>query len=159
METKMLGCTEVAKIVREQLAKSYPGVKFSVKSKKYSGGSSIDVEYTDGPALKDVEKLIGHYEGARMNAMEDLKEYRNTTHNGEQVQCCNDFLFIHRSYSDAVKEAEVNWYLGYYGDYTDVKFVPAHNDGRFQYEGQIVTGHVFSDRRLSEKMSATTYGA
>ena len=55
MQTRYISTTETAKIIRQELAKAFPGIKFSVKSKSYSGGSSIDVGWTDGPTPKMVE--------------------------------------------------------------------------------------------------------
>ena len=46
-KNKDLSTTEIAKIVRDELKKKYPtkdGYKFSVRSKYFSGGSSIDVD-------------------------------------------------------------------------------------------------------------------
>jgi len=40
---------DTAKRVRKALKHYFPAVKFSVHSKVYSGGSSIDVRWTDGP--------------------------------------------------------------------------------------------------------------
>jgi hypothetical protein len=43
-ETSHLSITEVAKLIRVELKNAYPKVKLSVKTSKYSGGCSLDVE-------------------------------------------------------------------------------------------------------------------
>lgn len=45
---------ETAKLIRKQLARRFPGIKFAVRSKTYSGGSGITVQWTDGPLTKQV---------------------------------------------------------------------------------------------------------
>ncbi len=70
-----LTCAETAKLVRAALKKAFPGVTFSVRSKTYSGGASIDVGWTDGPEPADVEKVTGIYTGARFDGSIDLKTH------------------------------------------------------------------------------------
>lgn len=43
--TDYIGLADTAKLMRKALAKNFPGVKFYVRSKSYSGGSSINVYY------------------------------------------------------------------------------------------------------------------
>lgn len=70
-----LSCAETAKLVRGELKRSFPGVKFSVRSKTYSGGASIDVSWTDGPTDDEVKAKIGIYAGADFDGMIDLKTH------------------------------------------------------------------------------------
>lgn len=67
-----LSVTETAKLVRAALKKSFPSVIFSVRSKSYSGGASIDVGWTDGPTGKEVNAVIKQYEGGGFDGMQDL---------------------------------------------------------------------------------------
>jgi hypothetical protein len=70
---RSLSVAETAKLVRTDLKREFPGVKFSVRSSSYSGGASIDVRWTDGPTGKDVDRVLKPYEGARFDGMTDLK--------------------------------------------------------------------------------------
>jgi len=72
-----LTCAETAKLLRKALKKSFPGVKFSVRSDTYAGGSSIRIEYLDGPAKSEVEKIANVFEGAGFDGMIDLKYYKS----------------------------------------------------------------------------------
>ncbi len=45
MMKNYLSCAETAKMIRQVLKESFPGVKFSVKSSTYSMGASITVRY------------------------------------------------------------------------------------------------------------------
>ena len=75
MDTK-----EVAKLVRKELKTHFPMQKFSVRIERYSMGSSINVTWIDGPMVKDVEAIAGHFHGS--------KPYSN------------DFIFFNRNYSE-----------------------------------------------------------
>lgn len=97
--------TEVAKLVRKDLRATFgKGVKFSVRTDKYAGGSSIRVSWTDGPTENEVESLIGHYKGATFDGMTDMKDYHDTLVVGENgpevVSYGNDFIFTSRTLSD-----------------------------------------------------------
>ena len=63
---------DTAKHMRKALRAAFPGVKFSVRSRSYSGGSSIDVFWTDGPSGEAVEQVTGQYQGGRFDGMIDL---------------------------------------------------------------------------------------
>ena len=99
---------EVAKLAKTELRRKFPGVKFSVRSKIYSGGSSITVEWDDGPGEKQVEDCIGHFHGAEFDGMQDLKIY-----NGQPY--ANDFIFCNRHISDTHYRAEGQRLIDLYG--------------------------------------------
>lgn len=103
--TKYLSVTDTAKLVRAALKAAFPGVKFSVRSDKYSGGASIDISWTDGPFDKDVDQVANRYQGSDFDGMQDLKTYRSGTLIGlpggevEEVKFGADFVFTHRTLS------------------------------------------------------------
>lgn len=102
--TKYLTVAETAKLVRKALKDAFPGHRFSVRSKSYSGGASIDVSWIDGPTTKAVEPVIKAFEGADFDGMQDLKTYRDpVTLNGESVSFGADFIFAHREMSLAAR--------------------------------------------------------
>lgn len=95
------GCTLAAANLRTQLKATFPGVKFRVTSSRYSGGSSVDVRWTDGPLAKDVEALADRYQLGSFDGMDD--SYHYTT--GEAALWCElfggaRFVFCERGYSD-----------------------------------------------------------
>lgn len=96
---------DVAKIVRKALKAAFPGVKFSVRTDKYAGGSSVDVDWQDGPTIKQVDALVQRFAGATFDGMIDLKEYvKDTLINGIQVSWGADYIMTHRDYSDGIRE-------------------------------------------------------
>lgn len=61
--------------IKRELKRAFPAVRFSVRSESFSGGDSIDVEWTDGPSREGVEKVICKYKEDRFNGMDDSYEY------------------------------------------------------------------------------------
>lgn len=72
-----VSCAETAKIIRKALKSAFPGIKFSVRSQTYSGGASIDVNWTDGPSQKTVDRVVKLYQAAGFDGMEDYKYSRD----------------------------------------------------------------------------------
>lgn len=59
---------KVAQNLRTELKRKYPGVKFSVTSSSFSGGTSITVRYEDGPAYDDVSDIVDRYQDSHADA-------------------------------------------------------------------------------------------
>ena len=64
-----------AKNIRIELGRAFPGVKFSVKSRRFSGGDAIDVSWVDGPVSKQVDAIIDRYAAGSFNGMDDSYSY------------------------------------------------------------------------------------
>jgi hypothetical protein len=98
---RYIDAAEVAKLVRSELKSAYPNTKFSVKTSRYSGGSSIRVHWIDGPTTKEVEKIVGYMHGASFDGMIDLQSYHDTTDpkTGEIIHYGNNYIFCERDYS------------------------------------------------------------
>lgn len=60
--------------IRIELKRAFPGVKFSVKS-EHRGSSSINIHWTDGPTVEQVEKITAKYQEGNFNGMEDIYEH------------------------------------------------------------------------------------
>jgi hypothetical protein len=52
---------QAAKLIRQDLKKAFPGVKFSVSSCGYSMGSSVTIDYENGPQSSEVNSLVKKY--------------------------------------------------------------------------------------------------
>lgn len=106
MTSKTIPLTETARLLRETLKIEFPGVKFSVRSKSYSGGASIRCEWVDGPTSASVKAVASFYEGASFDGMIDLKSYTyHTNEGGETVHYGADYVFTDRDYSDRLTDA------------------------------------------------------
>lgn len=102
--------TETAKLIRKTLTKNFPGTKFSVKQDY----NSIYVRWTDGPASTVVNRVVKFFEGASFDSMYDLKSYRYTQWNGEEVQFGCDYVFCERTYTlpfveEILKQYQQRW--------------------------------------------------
>ena len=95
--TVYIDTVDVAKIARKSLKQRWPHTKFSVRSSRYAGGSSIDVSWLDGPTTKAVEAAVGHLEGSDFDGTTDLKSRTGAPYG-------NDYIFCQRDYSDATME-------------------------------------------------------
>ncbi len=95
-----LSCAETAQLVRQALKTAFPGHKFSVRAKTYSGGASVDIAWTDGPTAKQVDAICKRFEGATFDGMIDLKSYREPVRiDGQLVSFGADYVMTQRELS------------------------------------------------------------
>jgi hypothetical protein len=80
-----------AKLIRADLKKAFPNIKFRVVSDSFSMGTSIDVYYVDGPKSREVEAVIKKYQYGEFNGYTDGYEYSNSRDDIPQVKfvCAN----------------------------------------------------------------------
>src|ERR1700733_14744158 len=93
--------TDTAKLIRKALKEAFPGVKFSVKSDSYAGGSSIRVKWTDGPSAAMVESVACTFKGSYFDGMTDCKGNVYALMDGKLTSFGPDFVFCNREDSDA----------------------------------------------------------
>ncbi len=98
---------DVAKIVRKVLKEAFPEVKFSVRSERYSMGSSIDVRWTDGPLAATVEAFVKRFQSTSFDGMTDSSICIRHTMAGAPIKFGTGYLFCHREVSDAKRDALV----------------------------------------------------
>jgi len=90
---------QTAKKIRQVLKFWFPGFKFSVTSKSYSGGSSVSVSWTDGAAFELVNNLVNGMNSATFDGMIDLKETKYYSWNGETFRGA-DWIHVQREISE-----------------------------------------------------------
>jgi len=76
---------QVAKIIRDILKKSYPGIKFSVTSKSFAGGDSVRIDWEDGPTYSTIQAIGDQYQMGHFDGMTDCYEYKHDR-TGPQVK-------------------------------------------------------------------------
>lgn len=64
---------ETAVFVRKALKSAFPGFKFSVRIDRYSGGSSIDIRWTDGPSTEEVDLVVKPFNCEHFDGMIDMR--------------------------------------------------------------------------------------
>jgi len=68
-----LDTADVSKILKMRLKYLYPDTKFSVRSEKYSMGSSISIHWQDGPIADVIHDLARGYQLKRFDGMIDME--------------------------------------------------------------------------------------
>lgn len=97
--TVYISQTETNRLIRKVLKESFPGVKFSVRTR----GGSTNINWTDGPNQKQVESLISVFEGSYFDGMIDYKGSRYAWLDGHEVSFMADFIFCHRGWSESLE--------------------------------------------------------
>ncbi len=97
---RYVSVADTAKLIRAELKAAFPAVKFSVRSKSYSGGASVTIYWTDGPTGKDVDAVAGKFAGASFDGMIDLKSHHESRYKGERLHFGADYVFTTRTISD-----------------------------------------------------------
>lgn len=92
---------DCAKAIRRDLKQAYPGTQFSVRSRTYSGGTSVDVEWLDGPERRDVSAVTCKYQYGCFNIEDDLYDISNSRDDLPQVR----FVQLRREESSIDEEA------------------------------------------------------
>lgn len=72
MQSQYISTVEQAKLIRVQLKKHFPGIKFQVKSHKYAGGSSINIHWNNGPTQPEVDAIVEPFSGGGFDGMIDM---------------------------------------------------------------------------------------
>ena len=105
---------EAAKQIRKILKNAFPEIKFSVSSSSFTGGTSIRVEYENGPISDKVRKLISHYQYGNFDSMHDIYEYSNTNKNIPQVK----YLHVNREITNNMYDQIFSFAKSYFCDLT-----------------------------------------
>lgn len=72
---ELSGAAATAAAIRDELRKVFPNVKFAVRSKKFAGGDSVDIDYTDGPVTELVEFYTDKYQNSHSDYTGDYWDY------------------------------------------------------------------------------------
>ena len=110
-----------AQNLRAQLKARWPGVKFSVRTSRYTGGSSLDVRWTDGPAVSLVDAIADRYQAGHFDGQTDCYDYSDSA----WTRAFGDakYVFTSRDYSDEA----IAWAKSQYGDEDHGRYRgPAH---------------------------------
>ncbi len=100
-----LSATELAKLIRAEVKQRWPATRFSVRSKSYSGGSSVHVSWKDGPTGGLVEAYLKKYEGVGFNGMDDSTYYCPVVIDGQQYRASSWVSVSRKSSRRAVERA------------------------------------------------------
>lgn len=148
-ERKYISCADTAKLLRAALKEAFPETKFSVRSKTYSGGASISVEYENGPSVTKADQVANQFAGADFDGMQDLKTYKEAMFNGERVHFGADFVFVNRNLSAETRERIARFLAEIYGvDFVSMNDYPEIGAGHHDWHSlvwQYSREHDFED--------------
>lgn len=130
-----ISCADTAKLVRQALKEAFPGHKFSVRSSSYSGGASIDIQWTDGPTDKQVESISNAFEGSYFDGMIDYKGSVYAKLDGKPVHFGANFIHTRREFSDALVQRAIDAIASKYAANFTAHNIPVptvadYNDGK-----------------------------
>ncbi len=63
------------KNIRQELKEKFPGIKFSVKSSTFAGGDDININWTDGATVEEIETITNKYQEGHFDGMNDCYDY------------------------------------------------------------------------------------
>ena len=106
-----------AKAIKAELKKSFPAVKFSVRSSNFAGGNSVDIEWVDGPTTEKVDGLTSKYQYGHFNGMEDYYEMSNTRDDIPQAK----YIMTRRNISPETKAKIEKHIADFWGVTTDAE--------------------------------------
>jgi hypothetical protein len=152
--TTYITTKDTAKMVRQALRNAFPGQKFSVRCGTGTGSAWMHVSWIDGPTTRQVDAIVGHYEGRRFNGMTDSYDDAGTAlvafegaEMPEVVRYCCDGINTSRSFSPAgylfaqelVRKSDASTF-----DVCSAEGQPIHRGGVLP-EAVAIEGHVFHD--------------
>lgn len=100
---------DTAKKIRKELKAEFKGIKFSVRTSKYTGGSSITITWENGPLTKAVQKIANKFQSTTFDGMIDMATSHGYEYNG-QIFNGADYIFTRRELSDDHKAKIVAQY-------------------------------------------------
>lgn len=147
-----LSCADTAKLLRQALKEAFEGVKFSVKSKNYSGGASITVGWTDGPNSSQVKAVTDCFEGAYFDGGIDYQGSRYHKLDGADVHFGANFIFETRQYSDEMVARAIAAIVNQYGG-CEMKSVEDYRRGRCWASLWPQSGGCDLERALNQRLA------
>lgn len=107
---------QAGKSIKKELEAKFPGVRFSVRSKRFSGGNDVRVSWENGPTTKEVEQVSNKYQEGNFNGMIDLYEY---DYNRPKTNGSAKYVFAERSINNEGYKAMMQSYC----QLNDIPFV------------------------------------
>lgn len=147
---------DVAKIMRAELKKAFPGFKFSVKTSSYSMGSHVEISYTDGPSPAAVEEVVGKFHSKTFDGSDDSTHYHKSIWEGKKVSFGGSAPNVSRrlsaNYEETMKTIKetLNDARKYFTDYDcerDAWYVLHTTDFRFETYARATQRFIMEGRR------------
>lgn len=118
---------EAAKMIRKELKQAFPSTKFSVKSKTYAGGSSVDVSWENGPTQASVRLIVIKYQYGHFNPMTDCFEFTNSGDDIPQVM----YVQTYRVISECIQQEMLEWLKSNNSGFHDLPSIDHHSENLY----------------------------
>lgn len=73
MEARYIDAADTAKLIRKHLRRTFPGIKFSVRTDRYAGGAAVRISWEDGPTDAQVRVATRAYAGKGFDGSIDME--------------------------------------------------------------------------------------
>jgi len=90
---------EVAKLLRKELKEKFPGIKFNIRSRSFSGGNDVRIDYINGVPADEIRKIVNKYEAGSFDGMTDMYNY-----DYDKTGPTAKYIMVNRNISDDVWE-------------------------------------------------------
>lgn len=90
---------EVAKLIRKELKEKFPEIKFNVRSRSFSGGDDVNIDYTNGVPADEIRKITNKYQAGSFDGMTDMYNY-----DYDKTGPTSKYIFVNRHISEDVWE-------------------------------------------------------
>jgi len=90
--------------IKKELTTAFPGIRFSVRSKSFSGGDSVDVAWKLGPTGAEVDAIINKYQDGDFDGMDDSYNYRKEGKDFRALNGSAKYVHGQRSLPDGLFE-------------------------------------------------------
>lgn len=87
---------ETSSLIRKALKEAFPTVKFSVKLAE----NNVNVSWLDGPTTKQVDAVVGKFEGSYFDSLIDYQGSIHHMLDGQMLRMGIDFVCVGRAFSD-----------------------------------------------------------
>lgn len=106
--TVYVSATDTAKLIKRALKVQFPETKFSVRTIKYAGGATVDVEWVHGPTTPAVDAIVKDFEGTAPDATGDFSDPITHTQGGQQIRYGTRHIHTRRMITRATYESIQN---------------------------------------------------
>lgn len=114
-----------AKAIRQDLKKAYPLTKFQVCSDSFTGGTSVAIEWLDGPTSDMVKELVDKYQYGHFDSMQDIYvSYSNQIKGLPQVK----YVQVRREISIDTQSKMFEHCKNTYGDFDEITDIHRYDE-------------------------------
>lgn len=130
--TTYISLTDTADMIRKTLKIEFPGIKFSVKTRRFANGTACDIRWVDGPTSREVDDVVGFYSGSTFDPMIDLSSSKtHTNEGGEEIHYGAKYVTTRREYSNGFFQHMIDYATATYA-FTEEPEFELVDGGKFE---------------------------